>query len=207
MSNDLLVANHRPQDNAGARSPLHHADRAPIPGPSPVTITEQPGLAHLIIRAAPQNSNLLQELAALGLQLPAPLQSSAAADAVIRWLSPDEWLLTLPGEQAFAAESRLRASLDEDCAVTNVSGGQIILLISGAKAEELLRKSTPYDVHPANFPQGKVAAVALAQTQALIRRIAPAQFELIIRRSFAPHLHLWLRDAAAEYGLVYNEKT
>ena len=202
MADDVyLVTDQHPQDRAGARSPLAHVERTAIPGPASVSITEHPDTAHLIIRAAPDNPALEEELQNLGLNLPEPLYSSTAEATAIRWLSPDEWLLTLPAESGFALESRLRAELDENCAVVNVSGGQTLLQISGEKAEELLRKSTPYDIHPANFPQGKVVSTVFAKTQALIRRTAPAQFELILRRSFAPYLWHWLRDAAQEYGL------
>jgi len=36
----------------------------------------------------------------------------------------------------------------------------------------------------------------------VIRRTGEQQWELVIRRSFADYVWLWLQDACAEYGLV-----
>ncbi|MBD5804433.1 Sarcosine oxidase, gamma subunit family [Azoarcus sp. Aa7] len=62
-------------------------------------------------------------------------------------------------------------------------------------------KCTPYDVHPRNFPVGKGVTSVFAKSSAVIRRVAEARWELVIRRSFADYLFSWILDAAEEFGV------
>ena len=48
---------------------------------------------------------------------------------------------------------------------------------------------------------GKGVSTTLAKSTAVIRRVGEAQWELIIRRSFADYLYRWLLDASEEYGV------
>jgi sarcosine oxidase subunit gamma len=66
----------------------------------------------------------------------------------------------------------------------------------------VLKKSIPLDVHPSQFPVGKVAGTVFAKSTALVRRSGEDSWELVIRRSFADYIWLWLQDASREYGLV-----
>ena len=118
---------------------------------------------------------------------------------------PDEWLVILPGNQAFEVERELRANMDGHYAIVNVSGGQTVLTLSGIDAVKVLKKSTPYDVHDCNFPVGKVVTTVFAKTQAVIRRTGEKNWELVVRRSFADYTWLWLQDACKEYGLVIKD--
>ena len=189
-------------DSPAYGSPLAGADRSPIQGPAPIRIQEDTSKAQLLLRGKPGKA-LAGEIGALGLELPAkPLMSSAAGDKAIRWLSPDAWLLTLPQKGADAFEAALSAKLGADCALLDVGSGQTLLILSGDKAEELLRKSSPYDFHPSVFPIGKVVTTAFAQIEAMVRRRGEDEFELLVRRSYALYIWRWLRDAAAEYGLT-----
>ncbi|MCY1185371.1 Sarcosine oxidase subunit gamma [compost metagenome] len=109
----------------------------------------------------------------------------------------------MPGGQEFETEQRLRKALDgQHISVVNVSGGQTILELSGPHVREVLMKSTPYDVHPSNFPVGKAVGTTFAKAGAVIRHTAEDTWELLIRRSFADYIWLWLQDASAEYGLA-----
>ena len=66
----------------------------------------------------------------------------------------------------------------------------------------MLMKSTSYDVHPSNFPVGKAVGTNFAKTQLVIRHTAEETWELVVRRSFADYIWLWLQDASAEFGLA-----
>ena len=44
-------------------------------------------------------------------------------------------------------------------------------------------------------------STTLAKSTAVIRRVGEAQWEVIIRRSFADYLYRWLLDASEEYGV------
>lgn len=140
---------------------------------------------------------------ALGLQLPVALTLVAQGETSLQWMGPDEWLLVVPQGEEFAAEQRLRDALAGlHIQVVNVSGGQTLLELSGDNVRELLMKSTPYDVHPSNFPVGKAVGTHFAKSQLVIRHTAENVWELVVRRSFADYIWLWLQDASAEYGLA-----
>jgi sarcosine oxidase subunit gamma len=137
----------------------------------------------------------------VGLALPETLRSVEAGARSLRWISPDEWLLILPGNEAFELEQQLREAIEGHYAVVNVSSGQTLIELSGTQAVEVLKKSTGYDVDARNFPPGKVVTTTFAKTQAVIRRSAETRWELVVRRSFADYVWRWLQDAGAEFGL------
>jgi sarcosine oxidase subunit gamma len=186
-------------------SPLVRGDRRAISGPSPITVTERMN-GHLILRGSPETLSAAVAQS-LGLALPiAPLTSSVQGALCIRWLGPDEWLLTLPLDDLAQAETDLRQVGGADIALVDVSGGQTVLLIQGATAIQVLMKSTCYDVGLENFPAGKVVTTTFAQAQVVLRRVNDVTFELILRRSFADYLWAWLRDAASEFGFAVQGK-
>jgi len=198
---EYALMQQRPSVGFLEHSVLTRADRSSITGSNPVTLSEQPA-GHLVLRGNPAEfSGAVLET--LQLETPTlPLTSSTSeTGACIRWISPDEWLITVPETITFEVESALRTAIASHVAIVNVSGGQTILHLQGETAEMVLRKSTPYDVHVSNFPVGKVVTTAFAQTQVLMRRLDADAFELVIRRSFADYLWAWLRDAATEFGL------
>jgi sarcosine oxidase subunit gamma len=140
----------------------------------------------------------------LGAQLPlVPNTTSASREATIYWLGPDEWLIVTPGEREQQLAAELRAALgDMFSSVTEVSGGQTIVMLRGAAVRELLSKECPLDFHPRAFAAGSCAQSHIAKAPVLLRPLEDgAVFEIVVRRSFADYFWLWLEDAAAEYGL------
>jgi len=204
---ECAVMDQLPWQKARAESPLHHADLASMANKTPaeggVCLQEQKLLGHLVLRGSLQNDSFTKGFAeVLGFALPGPLQSTEGGDASVRWIAPDEWLLIVPGVVAFSLEKRLREVIKGHFAITNVSGGQTVLTLSGNDAVNVLKKSIGYDLRDSNFPVGKVVTTTFVKTQAVIRRTGEQQWELVIRRSFADYVWLWLQDACAEYGLV-----
>ncbi|MBR9883532.1 MAG: sarcosine oxidase subunit gamma family protein [Oceanospirillales bacterium] len=191
-----------------AESPLHHAELDKLASRNPraggVSLRELKLLGHLTLRGSQQNQSFLNGCAeVLGVALPTlPLTSVEKGSVSIRWVSPDEWLVVLPADQAFEVERGLRAAIEGHYQVVNVSGGQTILELSGPNARDVLKKSTVLDVHPSQFPVGKVAGSVFAKSTALVRRSGEDTWELVVRRSFADYIWLWLQDASREYGLV-----
>ncbi len=161
-------------------------------------------LGHLILRGG---AIVLDEAvrAVLGFGLPArPNTLSHSEDGArsIQWLSPDEWLLIVPGGEEFELEGELRNALgDAHYAIVNVSGGQTLIELSGEKARELLMKSTPSDVHPEAFPVGKGVTAVFAKSNLILRRPTETRWELVLRRSFADYCYRWLLDAGNEYAI------
>ena len=134
---------------------------------------------------------------------PNTLTRDAAGERSIQWLSPDEWLVIVPGGEEFTLEQRLRARLgDAHFSISNVSGGQTVVELAGDKAREVLMKSVIYDVHPRHFPVGKAVTTVFAKATVILRRPTEDRWELVIRRSFADYCYRWLLDASEEYGLT-----
>lgn len=210
MARQVAVMN-QSAPQARAESPLHHAEFGKKvdtrPKQAGVQLRELALSGHLILRGSQQNPSFMQGcLTVLGLPLPTtPLTSAEEGDISVRWLSPDEWLVVLPMDQLFPVEKALRAEITGHYSVVNVSGGQTILALSGEHAIDVLKKSTVLDLHPREFPVGKVAGSVFAKSSALIRRTGEESWELVIRRSFADYIWLWLQDASREYGLAVTQ--
>jgi sarcosine oxidase subunit gamma len=203
------VMNQLPESNLDVRveSPLHHVELAA----AAADCEQKAGLCfrevglqgHLTLRGNPSNVDLLAAVQdALGMALPlTPLTSVVQGEWVIRWISPDEWLITLLNEQAFHLESRFRDQVRGHYALVNASGGLTVFQLSGECAIDVLKKSVPVDLHESVFPVGKVVSTVFAKASAVVRRTDQNQFELVVRRSFADYLWIWIQSASQEFGL------
>lgn len=200
----VAIMDQLPSTDVPARSPLAHQPQSTQgntlnPG---VFLWEEAMKTHLALRGDANNADFRQGIeTATGLALPEALHSVHNDDWALSWIAPDEWLLTGPGDQAFAMEMALRDQLSGHYAVINVSGGQTLVRLAGTEARSVLMKSAPYDVHDRNFPIGKVVNTVFAKSQATIRRVGQDDWELVVRRSFADYIWRWLLDASGEYGL------
>ncbi|HUJ01722.1 MAG TPA: sarcosine oxidase subunit gamma family protein [Usitatibacter sp.] len=134
-----------------------------------------------------------------------PLEPNAvirAGESTVCWLGPDEWLLVVPGAQEARVAADLREALgDTFAAVTQIGSGQTAIVLQGECVRELLAKDCPLDLDAAVFLSGRCAQTRLAKAAVLLRPLEGDAMELIVRRSFADYLWLWLADAGAEYGL------
>lgn len=172
-----------------------------------VTLVESPVSGLLVLRAQADKAALESALkSSLQLELPGVLSSSSVSSNgkayCVRWIAPDEWWLSCPLQEAFEIEQGIRASAGaSSIAVVNVSGGFTSIMLSGANANEVLKKSVTYDVHPSHFTPGKVVNTVFSKAQVTMRCIDVNHYELIVRRSFADYVWLWLQVASAEYGL------
>lgn len=202
----------RPQAEIPAESPLawsyHHAGRPSVSQKSRVVLRERAMAGHLILRGG---AIVLDEAVSrvLGFGLPGrpnTLTLDESGERSIQWLSPDEWLVIVPGGEEFALEQQLREALgDAHYAIVNASGGQTLIELEGECARELLMKSTPYDVHPEAFPVGKGVTTVFAKANLILRRPTEERWELVLRRSFADYLYRWILDAGAEYAIGVEE--
>lgn len=206
---DVKEFDTRPAGNPSAESPLAWTfqrqgmpSRDANPG---VRLREKPFLGHLTLRGG---AIILDEAVreVLGIALPArpnTLTLDESGERSIQWLSPDEWLVIVPGGEEFALESRLRKAMGPaHYSIVNVSGGQTVFTLQGEKARDVLMKSTLYDVHPQAFPVGKGVSTVFAKSTVVLRRPNEDSWELVVRRSFADYCYRWLLDAAAEHGVI-----
>jgi sarcosine oxidase subunit gamma len=170
-----------------------------------VTISILMGLGHINLRGNPGSSEFLS-LANKILQQELPVvanTTSVNGEQRIYWLGPDEWLIVTPDDRVAALCRRL---LDEmsllSIAVNDLSGGQIVLRVSGAGAEKLLSKGCTLDLAAERFPVGSCAQSGLAKAAGLIARVDDAgSFYIVIRRSFSEYLMKWLHNAGQEFGI------
>lgn len=198
--------------NAGigvlAESPLAHVSGVKGGHTPGVVIHEKAFLGYLTLRGNSADSAFCSGVEhALGMPLPTEplsLHQNQQKGSSIQWLSPDEWLIVVQGGTEYETEMALRTELSGHFAVVNISGGQTLLTLSGSAAQDVLHKSTVYDVHPRNFPVGKAVATNFAKATAIIRRPSEGTWELIVRRSFADYCYRWLIDASQEFGVDYE---
>jgi len=173
-----------------------------------VTVRELPVTGLLVLRVRKDKAALATAVnATLGLELPATLSSSfndnvSFGALCLRWIAPDEWLLSCPVENTYTIETSLREKLGgASIAIVNVSGGFTVLELQGPHAIDVLKKSTAYDTHADNFAIGKVVSTVFAKAQVTMRCMGPEHVELIVRRSFADYVWHWIQVAAVEHGL------
>jgi len=187
--------------SALAAAPLPKAAGANSEGAG-LVLKELPLCGLLTLRAHSENASLSKALKnVLKLDLPEALQADQHGLHCVRWMSPDEWLISCPIESALDVESSLREALSGHVALVNVSCGYQCLELSGSDVLTVLQKSTAYDVHPMNFTVGKVVNTTFAKTQITLRCVDAGRYEVIVRRSFAHYLLQWLSEASREHGL------
>ncbi len=189
-------------------SPLVRFDAArraadAAPGEAEVMLGERPFLGHLNLRGDAADAQFVSAVSEV-LGVAPPLEPNIVAEQgehALLWLGPDEWLVLTPPDAQGGVLERLRGALaDRFGAVTDVSGGQTVITLSGKRAREVLAKGCTLDLHPRAFGPGRCAQSRIAKSAALIRQTdeSPA-FEIVVRRSFADYLWQWLEDAAREY--------
>lgn len=204
------VMNQVPSSAIEGQSPLHHVELNYLAQHGPkvggVYLRELTLLGHLVLRCHADNAEQLDAVErVLGMALPLqPLTSVEQGGYSIRWMSPDEWLILLPDLATFEIETQFRDVMPGHYSLVNNSGGSAVLELSGEHALDVLKKSTSVDLHLKAFPVGKVVSTLFAKSTAILRRIDEQRFELVIRRSFADYIWLWIQDASLEYGLVID---
>ena len=195
-------------DGTGRQSALSHFLGAAAGGGqadgAAVVISERPFLGHLNLRGDPEDAGFTGAAEnVLGLRLPTePNTVAANGDLFALWLGPDEWHIVTPPAAQTALMGSLEAAFDGmHVAVTDVTGGQTVISVTGLRARDVLAKGCPLDLHPRVFKSADCAQTLLAKANVLIHCVNDSPtFELIVRRSFAEYTALWLHDAALEYG-------
>ena len=184
------------------QSPIVQIKLAEAKGSQP-SIREIPFQGFLNLRGKSDNSDFLAAVKkVLGCSLPIEANTVVVSgDYKIYWLGPDEWLVLTPTEQQAKVQSELKLALgDIFSSVVDNSSGLTLLNISGDNAANLIARDCPLDLHPGVFKAGQCAQTRLAKAGATIAPLLDGSgFELIIRRSFADYLLLWMQDALIEY--------
>lgn len=125
------------------------------------------------------------------------------------WVSPDEYLLTLPygmGEKMLAELSQLLHGKHH--ALVDVSDYYYSINLSGVAALTLLSKATPLNLNPQHFQIGDVKGTHFGNASILVYYLANtrnannsmAHVEIQVRSSFLPYLWQYLLVASKEFG-------
>lgn len=183
-------------------SPLVQIELGEPKGSAP-RIEEKPFNGYINLRGRSDNTGFSAGvLKVLGVEAPTEANTVIdAGDNRIYWLGPDEWLIVTPAGQQDQLKSDLLAALKGVfSSVVDNSSGLTMIHVSGENATALLATDCPLDLHPREFKPGQCAQTRLAKAGMTISPLADASgFEVIIRRSFADYLLLWLQDAAVAF--------
>ncbi len=170
-----------------------------------LVVKEVPLSAHLILRGDGDDTAFCTGVAAtLGVMLPLePGTYNRNGHTSIYWLGPNEWLVIEVGGQAEAIEMALRKSLNGHIAIIDVSGGQTCINLRGQGVVTVLKKSSVYDFeawNSASSVSGRAVQTTFAKASAVISNRSDGSYDLVIRRSFADYIAMWLLDAGEEFG-------
>jgi sarcosine oxidase subunit gamma len=184
------------------QSPLVQIDLADARGNAP-EIRETPFLGYLNLRGRSSDTAFLAALLkVLGCEPPVEANTMIeSGDLRIYWLGPDEWLIITPTGKQLQLQAQLLKALDGVfSSVVDNSSGLTLVEVLGDNAGPLLATDCPLDLHPREFKPGQCAQTRLAKAGMTIAPMRDGSgFELIIRRSFADYLLLWLQDAALTF--------
>jgi sarcosine oxidase subunit gamma len=152
---------------------------------------------HINLRGDPDNPAFLSAVGGvMGFDLPRVPNTTIAADGkVAYWLGPDEWLLSTI-DSAASARALEAALSGQFVAVTEVGGGNEVMVLEAATARDLLATECPLDLHPDAFGPGQCAQTRFAHAVVLLRPLENGDIELIVRRSFAAYVRRHLEAPA-----------
>jgi sarcosine oxidase subunit gamma len=144
---------------------------------------------HVNLRGSPSDDEFLAAVrGVLGFALPRePNTTASGGPTVAYWLGPDEWLLAT-NFSATLARGLKEALAGKFAAVTEVGGGNEVLLLEAATARDALASECPLDLDPHAFGPGKCAQTRFAHAAVLLRALENGDIELVVRRSFADHV-------------------
>ncbi len=165
------------------------------------------GMAYFNLRGSPDDAGfVLAANTVLDQELPLAANTFSHGRHRVFWLGPDEWLIVSDAVQPSGLLTQMHRSLAGiGAAVTDISGGQLSLRLRGEPARDVLAKGCTLDLYAQAFKVGDCAQCGLAKTNVLIALINDRpEFEIIVRRSFAGYLALWLKQAGREFGMEYR---
>ena len=84
-------------------------------------------------------------------------------------------------------------------AVVDVSANRTTLELNGDKAQAVLEKGSPVDLHPRAFAIGRAVTTVVGPIPVLLWKVEATTYRLFPRSSFADYLARWLLDAMSEY--------
>lgn len=159
-------------------------------------VRENPGRRKILVVTDGTEAVARNVATALGTSLPATPDSTTADDPCCLMLAANTWLVCY--ERSHGLGDRLiRTSAGFEAAVNDVSDGYVSVEITGPLAYALLVRGCELDLHRRAFGAGRFAATQVAGIDVLIHLRAQGDaYELLVDRSLAAGLWMWLKDRA-----------
>jgi sarcosine oxidase subunit gamma len=189
----------------------HHALTAflaatdtPTSGEASTVIDVRPDRQYLNLRGSEGDSAFSAAVeSVIGEALPFEPNTVAGSDKRICWLGPNEWLVITEGMAGNDYEDLAGNLSGLQASIVDVSEGYISLSMYGKPTYDVLAKGCALDLR--HFAHGQCAQSIIARAGVLLVAGTDREnIEIIVRRSFAEYLALWLRNAAAEYGVRFD---
>lgn len=186
-------------------SPLAHLtfalEQGSVSGERGVQAREIAFTTQIGLRAEPGTFAHASLASAVGTELPAGVgQVTGTPDSIaVLWQGPDEFLLVAPdGTELYS--DLVTALGAEPGQVIDLSANRTVIELSGPKAQSVLEKGCPADLHPNSFAVGTAITTALGPVPVLLWKTAEQTFRLLPRASFADYTARWLLDAMTEFA-------
>jgi sarcosine oxidase subunit gamma len=173
-----------------------------------VSVTIRGDLGHINVRGRSSDAGFVQPVGkVLGQPLPTEPNTVSSDRHQVFWLGPDEWLIVTPADRAAKLAGELQqATSDSHASVNDISGGQIALVLQGARCRDLLAKGCTLDLHPSVFTVGDCAQSGLAKANVLLALTDETPtFMIVVRRSFCDYLCRWLSHAGSDDGIAFQD--
>jgi sarcosine oxidase subunit gamma len=133
---------------------------------------------------------------ALGMKLPTKPKTSAAKEGrAALWLGPDQWLVIDDGEADLPALCAGVAALHS---AVDISHRNLAILVSGARAADVINAGCPQDLSLAAFPVGACSRTVLGKVEIVLWRTAQDVFRVEVWRSFSDYAFTLLAEAARD---------
>ncbi|TXH68379.1 MAG: hypothetical protein E6Q85_08950 [Thiothrix sp.] len=163
-------------------------------------VTEERNYGYVVLRIRANTAGAADALGKLGIQLPNALGMTGSLDTkLVKWLSPDEYLITLPLTQKDAFIKDAKAALDGIfAAVVDNSGGYSLLKLSGEHRYDVLAKNCVYDLAK-NLSEGKAVSTLFSKASAIFYRLDANHVYLMVRWSFADYAFNVLEASSKEF--------
>ena len=163
-------------------------------------VSEERNYGYVVLRIRPNTAGAVEALGQLGIQLPPALGMTGSLETkLVKWISPDEYLITLLLSQKDAFIQDAKAALKGSfAAVVDNSGGYSLLKLAGEHRYDVLAKNCVYDC--AKFlTEGKVVSTLFSKASAVIYQLDANHVYLMVRWSFADYAFKVLEVSSKEF--------
>ena len=159
----------------------------------------------LNIRGSINDSDFIEHAEAVFQQtLPLDFNTFSVGEHHIYWLAPDEWLVCTAHDLKPIVQN---ISPKIDLYVTSQTGGYTQLILQGDSVRSLLSKGCTLDISEKKFLIGQCAQTGLGKAGILLALTdSSPTFNIIVRRSFAEYVGLWLKQCGNEFGVNFTHK-